>query len=82
MLMQNLIVLSLVAGSLAYALWTLMPAALRQGLARKLLPLAPNQAWLQKAARQAGGCGGGDGGCSACGDGGTPKIQTIKIHRR
>lgn len=66
MQVQSLIVAVLVLGSLAYASWTLMPAALRRSLACALMawPLLRRHAWLQRAARPASACGGE--GCGAC----------------
>jgi hypothetical protein len=49
-MLQHLVVALIVLGASLYAGWTLLPAALRRPLARKLLPLAPNAAWLRKAA--------------------------------
>ncbi|MCO5978824.1 hypothetical protein [Ideonella oryzae] len=79
-MLQHLIVALIVGGAGLYAAWTLLPAALRRPLARKLLPLAPNAAWLRKAAGSTGGgCGGGDGccGCSSNSDPAQPKPVTL-----
>ena len=64
--MQILIVALLVVGCAGYALWTLMPAALRRPLASALLaklPVLPAalRRKLDAAARTAGGCG-----CDGC----------------
>jgi len=69
---QHLLVGLIVLGSLAYAGWTLMPAAWRRGLATRLLrwPALRSPAWLQRAARPASGCG-----CEGC-DAGTPSPGT------
>ena len=50
--------------SALYAAWALMPVAWRRALAGRLLALAPGWAWLQRAARAPGACG----GCDNCGD--------------
>ena len=84
--MQALIVAVIVAACASYSTWSLMPAAWRQRLARRLLqwPALAGQAWLQRAAAQRGGCG---DGCSSC-DAGAAKPaapgarQVIRIHRR
>ena len=80
---QSLIVAALVLGSFAYASWTLMPAALRRRLAGALLawPALRGQAWLQRAARPAGGCG-CDGCDSAPLKGPAGAAQPIRIVRR
>jgi hypothetical protein len=80
---QSLIVALLVLGSFAYASWTLMPAALRRRLAGALLgwPGLRGQAWLQRAARPAGGCG-CDGCDSAPLKASADGAQPIRIVRR
>jgi hypothetical protein len=63
-MLQSSIVVALVLGSLCYAGWTLMPAALRRTLALALLkwPLPEAVALrLRKAAQGASGCG-----CDGC----------------
>lgn len=64
MSIQALIVFGLVTGSLAYALWTLMPQAVRRALAGALLRLPLPQRLrpaLQAAAEAKSGCC-----CSGC----------------
>lgn len=65
MTLQTVIVALLVAGSFAYAAWTLLPQAARRALASGLLRLPLPGRWracLQTVARAtAGGCG-----CSGC----------------
>lgn len=65
MTLQTVIVALLVAGSFAYAAWTLLPQVMRRALASGLLRLPLPGRWrarLQTVARAtAGGCG-----CSGC----------------
>jgi hypothetical protein len=81
--LQDWIVVLLVAGSFVYALWRLMPQALRRKLAVSLLSWRLPQGlrgYLQKAAQNSGACG-----CSAC-DAPTPKPvpaeQVMVFHPR
>ena len=63
-MLQSLIVVALVLGSVCYAGWTLMPAALRRSLAASMLnwPLPERiAAKLRRAAQAASGCG-----CDGC----------------
>ena len=85
--MQSLIVAVLVAACSAYALWTLMPAAVRRAVAIGLLriPRLPRgiATRLQKAAQAASGCG-----CDGCDRSDKkpavkePASQTITFHPR
>jgi hypothetical protein len=83
MTLQTVIVALLVAGSFAYAAWTLLPQAARRGLAAGLLclPLPGRwRAYLQTMARAAaGGCG-----CSGCDAVPPPtgKPQPVVFHPR
>lgn len=79
-MLQHLIVALIVAGAGLYAGWTLLPAALRRPLARRLLNLAPNVAWLRKATGSAGGCGSGDG-CCGCSAGDPAQPKPVTLHR-
>ena len=80
-MLQHLVVALIVLGASLYAGWTLLPAVLRRPLARKLLPLAPNAAWLRKAAGSAGGgCGGGDG-CCGCSSSDPAQPKPVTLHR-
>lgn len=54
--LQSLSVALIVSGALAYAGWTLMPAAWRRGLTQRLTGRAQPEA--------AAGCGGCGGGCT------------------
>lgn len=82
--MQNLLVALIVAGCTGYAVWVLMPSALRRVAAQQALRLhwpRPIAARLQKAAQASTGCG-----CDGC-DAGKPKpaanaSQPIRIHRQ
>ena len=84
MSMQALIVFGLVVGSLAYALWTLMPQAVRRAWASALLRLPLPQRLrraLQAAAATTSGCC-----CSGC-DLAQPKapsspVQALVFHPR
>ena len=84
--LQTLIVVLLVSGCSTYAVWSLMPAALRRGAAVMLLRLPMPKLLatrLRKHAEAASGCG-----CSGCDRaekkpsvaGGT--AQPITFHRR
>jgi hypothetical protein len=62
--MQHLIVICIVLASGVYALWALMPSALRRVLAQRLARLPLGTAWqarMQGAAKPASGCD-----CSGC----------------
>jgi hypothetical protein len=92
-MIQELIVAVIVIGCTAYAVWVLMPSALRRSLAQQLMgwPLPDFLASRMKRAAQAGqGCA-----CSGCdavgkspsasrtGPGDKPaNVQIIQIHRR
>ncbi|MCA6218275.1 hypothetical protein KGA65_17205 [Ideonella sp. B7] len=78
-MLQHVIVALIVLGAGLYASWTLLPAALRRPLARRLLRVAPNAGWLRKAARSAGGCGGGDGCCGCSSD--PAQAKPVTLHR-
>lgn len=70
MLQQGLVLL-IVAAAAAYAAWALMPVAWRRALARRLGWKAP----------PAAGCGGCDG-CAAPPPGASPAERTIQVVRR
>lgn len=53
--LQSLSVFAIVAGALGYASWTLMPAAWRRALTRRVTGRMPVEA---------AGCGGCGGGCT------------------
>lgn len=62
--MQHLIVYCIVLACGAYALWVLMPSALRRILAARLVRLPLGSAWqqrMQQAAKPTSGCD-----CSGC----------------
>ncbi|MFO1264474.1 MAG: hypothetical protein U1E84_14245 [Rhodoferax sp.] len=62
--MQHLIVYCIVLACGAYALWVLMPSALRRILAARLVRLPLGSVWrqrMQQAAKPASGCD-----CSGC----------------
>lgn len=76
--MQAILVGLIVALSAAYAAWSLMPAAWRRALARRLArwPLLGRWRAVQRAA------GGGAGGCGGCGDcSGEAPIQVVRRPR-
>ena len=75
--MQLLIVWAIVATCGIYATWSLMPAAWRRALARRLLRWPGLGRWraVQRAA------GGGSAGCSGCGDCGEAPIQVLRRPR-
>jgi hypothetical protein len=81
--MQELIVALIVAACAGYAVWALMPSALRRAVAQRLLHRAwpqPIARRLRRAALAPTGCG-CDAGCDAK----APKPsapQPIHIHRR
>lgn len=81
--MQDLLVALIVLACTGYALWVLMPAALRRAAASRALRWpwpAAIAARLQKAARVSGGCG-----CDGCDAKPAPKPgapQPIRIHRQ
>lgn len=88
LMMQSLIVAAVVLVSAVYAVWMLMPAALRRRLALRLLrlPALAGQPALLRAARPASGCG-----CDGCDAGTAPSagspapagaVQPIVIVRR
>jgi hypothetical protein len=83
MSLQDLIVGLLVVGSFVYALWRLMPQALRRKLATGLLRWPLPQALrnhLQKAALNSGTCA-----CSACeapAPKAAPSAQVMVFHPR
>lgn len=80
---QTLVVAVVVACAMTYAVWTLMPQALRRWLAGRLarhasvqatLPMRWQQA-LERATRAAPGCG---GGCHGCDDSSAQPTSPIK----
>jgi hypothetical protein len=82
-LLQNLIVALLVAGCAVYAVWTLMPAAARRGIAGSLLKLplpAVFAVQMRKAATVSSGCG-----CDGCDHApaktARPARQVVTFHR-
>jgi len=83
--LQTLIVGVIVAGSVFYASWSLMPAGLRRALAQRALRW-PLPDWaarpFQRAATPASGCG----ACGGCEGNAPPKkhpaVQTVTFHRR
>ena len=81
--MQELIVALIVAACTGYAVWTLMPSALRRALAQRLLRgrwPAPIARRLQRAATASAGCG-CDAGCEAKKPA-PSAAQPIHFHRR
>lgn len=74
--MQSLLVALIVAVCAVYAGWSLMPAAWRRSLARRLLrwPVLGRWRAVQRAAGGAAGCGG-------CGDCGEAPIQIVRRPR-
>jgi hypothetical protein len=81
MSMQGFIVALIVIGCTGYAVWTLMPSALRRSLAQALLRLR----WPERIAhvfRRATRAKPGCGGCDSCADEAPKGRQTIKIYRR
>ena len=83
--MQGVIVGLIVIACSAYALWTLMPTAVRRGLSTRLLKLPLPDA-IARPFRQAVQPTSGCGGCDNCGDRtpATPKssIKPLVFHRR
>jgi ferrous iron transport protein B len=80
---QLLIVALIVAACSTYAVWTLMPAALRRAIALRALRLslpAPLAKPFLKAAGPTSGCG----GCGSCGDDAAKpaRVQAVKFHPR
>jgi ferrous iron transport protein B len=80
---QGFIVALIVAACSAYAVWTLMPAALRRAIALRALRLSLPSLLARpfvKAAGPTSGCG----GCGSCGDAATrpAAAQTVKFHPR
>lgn len=63
MALQNLVVWMVVLASSIYAVWALMPSALRRVVAKRLLRL-PNLAWLRTPLQQAAA---GKAGCDCSG---------------
>jgi hypothetical protein len=80
--LQVLITGLLVAACAVYCAWSLMPAVLRQGLAKRMLTFAPKQAWLQRAARPASGCGSGCDGCGEANPASATGTKVIRIHKQ
>ena len=77
---QQALVAVLVAGAFAYSAWTLMPAAWRSGLRRRLgLKTAVASAGCSGCG---GGCGGGSGGGCAAPATAAPAAAVITLHRR
>ncbi|NUZ07270.1 DUF6587 family protein [Piscinibacter koreensis] len=92
---QTIVVALLVTACAVYAIWTLLPAAARRALARRLADVpAPGavRGWLRAraVATNACGCDGCDkapgapkaAGGDAAGARGTVTAQPIRIHRR
>lgn len=82
--MQELIVALIVVACTGYAVWTLMPSALRRALAQRLLHgrwPAPIARRLQRAATAPTGCG-CDAGCEAKKPAPSAAAQPIHFHRR
>lgn len=89
MLMQSFVVALIVIGCALYAMWALMPAALRRRTAAAMLawPLPEAAlARLRRHANDAGGCG-----CDGCDQGSKPgvaakappaPVQPIRFHPR
>ncbi len=83
-MIQNLVVALIVLACSSYAVWTLMPSALRRALAQRALHWPwPDAlaARVRRAAKAPTGCG-----CDGC-DAGRPKpaagaAQPIRIHRQ
>lgn len=76
--MQHLIVTCIVLSCGVYAMWVLMPAALRRFLAVRLQHLPLGEAWLtrmQRAAKPASGCD--CSGCDAVVDNRGPKARKV-----
>jgi len=83
--MQTLLVALIVLACSTYAVWTLMPSALRRSLALRALKLSLPESLartFRKAAKPAGACG----GCDNCGDAAEKPaaagVQKITFHRR
>lgn len=68
-MLETVLVMAIVAGCTAYAVWTLMPSSLRRALAARFGRPLP----------QTGGCGGCDGCADSRGDSGH---KPISVHRR
>ena len=84
--LQNTVAVLLVVACSAYAVWSLMPSALRRGLAGTLLRWSwPSgvTARLRRAAAQSSGCG---SGCKGCGGDAAPQAkgtaQVVRFHPR
>jgi hypothetical protein len=78
---QSLIVALIVIACGAYAIWTLMPAALRRALAQRALRHSLPELLarpLRRAAKPAGACG----GCDSCGEDKPSAAKTVQFHRR
>ena len=81
---QAFIVALIVLACTAYVVWTLMPAAARRAIAKRVLQLSL-PSWLAKPFRKATLPASACGGCDNCGDAAaTPPTaaQTIKFHPR
>jgi hypothetical protein len=82
--MQSLIVALIVVACTVYAVWVLMPSALRRALALRLQH-GPWPAFLARHLRRAAlaptGCG-CDGGCDANKPAAPAQAQPIRFHRR
>lgn len=65
MALQNLVVWMVVLASSIYAVWTLMPSALRRVVATRLLRV-PSPAWLRTTLQESATAGSGCGDCSGC----------------
>ncbi|MEP7302284.1 MAG: hypothetical protein ABI699_12210 [Caldimonas sp.] len=84
MMLQSLAAALIVAACAAYAVWTLMPAGARRGIALAVLKLplpAALAGFMRRHAVPASGCG-----CDGCDQSALkaprPGAQTIRIHRR
>ena len=80
--MQTLLVALIVLGCSLHALWRLLPAAARRGLARALLRgrwPAPLARWLAHAAAAPSGCSGCGRSTRTTAPAG---VQPIRLHRR
>lgn len=80
--MQNLVVALVVASCTVYAVWVLMPAAVRRWVATRLQHgpwPAPLAAFLRRHAQAPSGCG--CDGCDAKPAAPAGSTHTIRIHR-
>lgn len=77
---QSIVVTLVVTGSFSYAIWALMPQALRRGLLAALRK-TPLRAWLHEALPGAAGGGGACGSCGSCASSNakTAAVQTSTV---